>query len=146
MPPKAASRTIRAKKESVEPKSKAATPAQSEADWLRQEASELPPIKRGPDIINEAVGREVYLGPYTATGWKTKSGHPFRVTRFYPHAPAIAFDKPQTEKDHAERAAFFTDTHIVYLAVKPNEAVTVEEMRGRLAKALAEKKRLKKAA
>ena len=137
MPPKVASRIIRAKKkDSVEPESKVRKPASSVDDWEREEAAELPPMKKGPDIVNEALGRDVYLSPYTASGWKTKAGRTIRVSRFYPHTPCIVFDKPATAKECEDRAEFFAGLGLVYLGLKPDEALTPDELRDRLVKQL----------
>ena len=133
-------------KERAKSANKGGERARTQADWMAQENAELPAPKRMADLINEAVGRDMFLAPGARAEWRDKQGRKFTTTRFYFTAPAVAFDKPATEKEAAMKAAYFAGTDIIYLPVMPMEDLTPAKLRAKLTKALAEKKTVAKVA
>ena len=128
------SKVIPKKKPAYDPKpSKTTAPAQSVEDWDKQEAAEVVPIPPAPDMISAAIGRKMCVAPYRRSTFRTAAGQPFGISRFYPGVPGVCFDKPDTEAEHdAKTAHFATVSDLVYLAVKPDEALTPEQLRARL--------------
>lgn len=141
------SRTTIIRNKNAAPKEKELrAPAQSEQDWLKQEGAELPPMKPAADIINMAVGRDLCLAPHLRSDFRTKDGKQFKVSRFFPGAPEIFIDKPENEAELKEREAFFATYPGIYVAIKPFESISPEELRTRIEKQIKAKKALRKAA
>lgn len=113
--------------------------ATSEQDWQDQENAEAGPIERSTDYINDAVGRTMYITNASLAGWRTQhSRGPLFVTRFYMHAPQVIIDKPVTHAELDDKAAFFKNTDIAYVALAPDESITPTQLRQRIHQALAE--------
>ena len=118
------------------PKEKAPR-ATSENDWILQELAEGNPIPITGDIINDAVGRQVYEARASYTEWiSASSKQRFNVLRYYWHEPKLVIDKPLNEREQAEREKFFSHSDITYVAIAPGESMTPEELRGRIRESL----------
>lgn len=111
--------------------------AKSEADWIRQEASERSAKPRPMDALDEAVGRSTKIPSACLDGWRhPTTRRPFFVTAYYPHPPRLVVDKPETSEDAEAKARFFQATEITYVAIQPGESLTVQETRQRVLDAL----------
>ena len=62
------------------------------------------------------------------------------VTRLYFHPPEIIIDRPGTLDELADKAKFFSGTHIAYVGIAPGAALEPEDFAKMVAKALQGKK------
>lgn len=114
--------------------------ATSEQDWLDQEKNERS-VKRTGDLINDAVGRGVYMAQASFPSWISPSlKRRLTVTRLYFHPPAIAIDRPGTQDELADKAKFFSTTDIAYVGIAPGAALEPEELAQMVDKAIKGKK------
>lgn len=120
--------------------------AKSEADWLAQEAAELPPTQRVHDPVSDALGRDIYMPGTRRSDWRDKRDIPFFVRRLYAGLPQVIFDMPATEEESTMKKDFFKDTEYIYLAVEPNESLEPQHLRDRFLNLVREKKAAVKAA
>lgn len=124
-------------------KAKEIKKATSEQDWLAQERAEkAAPRPSTGDLINDTVGRNVYMAQASFPTWISPSlKRRLTVTRLYFHTPAIIIDKPGTMDELADKTKFFDETDIAYVGIKPGSAIEPEELAKMVDKALQGKKR-----
>lgn len=125
---------VEAKQRIIQKRSKEKAPrATSENDWILQELAEGNPLPITGDIINDAVGRQIYEARASYSEWISPSSKKrFNVLRYYWHEPKLVIDKPFNEREQADREKFFSLSDITYVAIEPGESLTPEELRGRI--------------
>jgi hypothetical protein len=102
----------------------------------QDELTELAPVRR-LDMVNQAVGSDFLGLDWTDAAWTFHDGWPFAVTRYYPHQK-IAVDFPRRWRDVEwvnEKRTKLEAQGIVFVAIMPNEALTVHQLRARIAQA-----------
>jgi len=94
------------------------------------ERQERAPVRHG-DLVNDAVGADLWGKDWRECGWEWADGFPFSVTRYYLHQ-RVAVDFPRLYRD-VEGVNFkrrlLASQGVAYVAIMPNEALTVDELR-----------------
>lgn len=95
-----------------------------------------PAPTRQRDLINEALGANMFGSDWRESAdWVFEDGYPFSVTRYYPHH-RIAIDFPRVWRDVEgveQKRAVLRKQGIVYIPIMPEEAMTINELRARVA-------------
>lgn len=96
-----------------------------------REAAEKRPRPKVRDLLNEAVGAEMYGINWTASRWRIpRTGQLFEVARYYMHKKvAIDFpDERQMTEEVPIKRAVLRSLGVVYIAVGPNDVTTKQQM------------------
>lgn len=87
------------------------------------------------DWLNEAVGMHKYILNASMGGWvRAKTGLTFAVTRFYWHKK-VAVDFPRVMGEVTvveEKRQVLRRLGIAYVAIMPNESLTIEQVQERI--------------
>jgi len=104
-----------------------------------REKMDKPSRPRSEDFLNDAVGTPYYILNGNQHGWTYPGprGRTFAVTRFYWHQK-VAIDFPRTMLDVEDvkaKAAILKALGVAYVAILPNESLTIETVQARIAEA-----------